>query len=177
MGRTSEESTQNLRRASQPPTGVTVRYDERMPKESDLDATDLPVSEYAFPGPLRDQLVAAILSGEKTSTTSLVAQYELDGEPLPAVGDRAVVVDSAGERVCIEEITDVRVVRLGDVDLVHAIAEGEGFTTVAEWRTGHEEFWHSPEFRAEMGDENFTVDDESQAVLVRFRAEPLTRTV
>lgn len=145
-----------------------------MPETSDLPVPDLPVSEYAFPGPLRDQLVGAILSGEKTSTTSLVAGYELDAEPLPAVGDRAVVIDSAGRPVCIEEVTEVRVVRLADVDLDHAVAEGEGFTTVADWRSGHEEFWHSPEFRAEMGDANFTVDDDTQTVLVRFRTEPLT---
>ncbi|MGO2519684.1 MAG: ASCH domain-containing protein [Microbacterium sp.] len=136
------------------------------------EATDLPVSEYAFPGSLRDQLVGAILSGEKTSTTSLVAGYELEGEPLPAVGDRGIVIDSAGEPVCVEEITEVRIVRLADVDLEHAIAEGEGYTTVAAWRAGHEEFWHSSEFRGEMGDANFTVDDDTRAVLVRFRVLP-----
>lgn len=140
------------------------------------EATDLPVSEYAFPGPLRDQLVAAIVGGEKTSTTSLVAGYERDGEPLPAVGDRAVVIDSAEQPVCIEEIVEVQVVRLADVDLDHAIAEGEGFTTVVDWRIGHEEFWHSPEFRAEMGDPNFVVHDDTRTVLVRFRTEPLSRT-
>lgn len=59
-----------------------------------MPETDLPVSEYAFPGPLRDQLVGAILSGEKTSTTSLVVGYEREGEPLPAVGDRAIVIDN-----------------------------------------------------------------------------------
>lgn len=138
-----------------------------------MPESELPVSEYAFPGPLRDQLVAAILRGEKTTTTSLVAGYELDGEPLPKEGDRAVVIDSAGEPVCIEEITEVRVVRLADVDLDHAVCEGEGFTTVADWRLGHEEFWHSPEFRAAMGDPSFTVDDDTRAVLVRFRTEPL----
>jgi hypothetical protein len=41
----------------------------------------------AFPGPLRDQLVAAILADEKTATTGLVADYERDNEPLP--GPRA----------------------------------------------------------------------------------------
>ncbi|MGM7678384.1 ASCH domain-containing protein [Microbacterium sp. A94] len=138
------------------------------------DATDLPVSEYAFPGPLRDLLVGAILTGEKTSTTSLVTEYELEREPLPAVGDRAVVIDSEGEPVCIEEVIEVRVVRLADVDLDHAVAEGEGFTTIADWRTGHEKFWHSPEFREGMGEASFTVDDDTQTVLVRFRAEPLS---
>lgn len=75
--------------------------------------------------------------------------------------------------MCIEEVTEVRAVRLGDVDLDHAVAEGAGFSTVAEWRTGHEGFWHSSEFRAEMGDPDFTVVDDTLVVLVRFRAEPL----
>jgi hypothetical protein len=29
---------------------------------------ELPVAEFGFPGPLRDQLVAAILAGTKTTT-------------------------------------------------------------------------------------------------------------
>jgi hypothetical protein len=38
-----------------------------------MPADDLPVAEFSFPGPLRDQLVAAILVGAKTTTTGLVA--------------------------------------------------------------------------------------------------------
>jgi hypothetical protein len=34
--------------------------------------TELPTVEFAFPGPLRDRLVAAILDGTKTSTTGLL---------------------------------------------------------------------------------------------------------
>jgi uncharacterized protein YhfF len=60
------------------------------------EVVGLPVEEYGFPGPLRDALVGAILDGRKTSTTSLVVQYELDDEPLPVVGERGVVVDSSG---------------------------------------------------------------------------------
>ncbi|MGN7862277.1 ASCH domain-containing protein [Microbacterium sp. 22303] len=134
---------------------------------------DLPVSEYAFPGPLRDQLIAAIRAGEKTTTTSLLLDYERENDPLPSVGDRAVVIDSEGEPIGIEEIVHVRRARLAEVDLPHAIAEGEGFTTVAEWREGHEGFWHGTEYRASIEDPSFTVDDDTLAVLVRFRFEPI----
>jgi len=128
----------------------------------------LPVEEYGFPGPLRDALVDAILDGRKTSTTSLVAQYTLDDEPLPVVGERGAVVDSAGRYVCITEVSEVRVVPLGSVDVAHAIAEGEGYQSVSDWRAGHEEFWHSPDFRSAMRDPTFTVSDSTEAVLVRF---------
>ena len=55
---------------------------------------DLPRGEYAFPGPLRDRLVTAILAGDKTSTTSLAEGYRAEGTPLPRVGDLEAVVDS-----------------------------------------------------------------------------------
>jgi uncharacterized protein YhfF len=45
---------------------------------------------------LRDQLVAAILAGEKTTTTGLVPDYEHANDPLPSRGLRQAVVDSAG---------------------------------------------------------------------------------
>lgn len=131
--------------------------------------SELPKAEFAFPGPLRDRLVAAILSGAKTTTTGLLAGYEREGEPLPVVGSRSVVVDSADRPVAVIELTEVRVLRLGDVDLAHARDEGEGFETVADWRAGHEQFWHGAEFREYLGDPDFTVDDDTLAVTERFR--------
>jgi uncharacterized protein YhfF len=126
---------------------------------TDLDA--LPPAEFAYPGPLRDRLVAAILSGAKTSTSSLVDEYG-DGEPLPAVGDRSAVVDSDGRRVAAIEVTAVEVVRLGDVDLAHAVDEGEGYETVAQWRDAHEGFWrrYAP---------SVALDDDTLVVAERFR--------
>ena len=117
-----------------------------------MPTDDLPVAEFAFPAPLRDQLVAAILAGEKTTTTGLVADYEHENDPLPAPGLRQVVVDSAGRGVAVIETTAVRVIRLAGVDLDHALGEGEGFTSVAQWRAGHEQFWHSAEMRQALGD-------------------------
>ena len=130
---------------------------------------DLPVAEFAFPGPLRDQLVAAILDGRKTTTSGLVADYEHENEPLPHPGLRQGVIDSAGRRVAVIEITAVRVLRLADVDLAHAVGEGEGYTTVAEWRAGHERFWHSAEVRESLGDPDFTVNDDTLVVAESFR--------
>ena len=134
-----------------------------------MPADDLPVVEFAFPGPLRDQLVAAILAGEKTTTSGLVADYEHENEPLPVPGLRQVVVDSAGSPVAVIETTAVRVVRLAEVDLDHALGEGEGFTSVAEWRAGHEQFWHSAEMRQALGDPAFTVSDDTLVVAQEFR--------
>ncbi|SFF52166.1 Uncharacterized protein YhfF [Actinacidiphila alni] len=129
----------------------------------------LPKAEFAFPGPLRDQLVAAILDGSKTSTTGVVADYEHEGEALPEPGERSVVVDSADRPVAVIETTGVRVVPLGEVDLAHAVDEGEGYATVAEWRAGHELFWHGEEFRTALDDPGYTVTDATPLVLQRFR--------
>jgi uncharacterized protein YhfF len=130
---------------------------------------DLPEFEFAFPGPLRDRLVAAVLDGTKTTTTGLLQDYEIDGEPLPVVGTRAAVVDSAGRRVAVIEVAEVTVRRLGDVDVDHARAEGEGDDSVASWRAGHEDFWHGADYRGWLGDPGFSVHDDTPVVLQRFR--------
>ncbi|MEU6315511.1 ASCH domain-containing protein [Streptomyces sp. NPDC047014] len=133
----------------------------------------LPPYLLGFPGPLRDQLVSAVLSGAKTATTGLLAEYEAEREPLPEPGARSVLVDSAERAVAVVEVTAVEVLRLGDVGLRHALDEGEGYTSVAEWRTAHEEFWHSEPVRAAVGDPAFTVDDDSMVVAERFRVVEL----
>ena len=113
--------------------------------------------------------MAAILSGAKTSTSSLMLGYERENEPLPEVGQLSAVLDSAGRRVAVIEVTEVQIVRLADVDLQHALDEGEGYESVKQWRSGHERFWHSAEVRAEMGDPEFTVNDDTLVIAERFR--------
>lgn len=134
-----------------------------------VDYSTLPVCEFAFPGPLRDKLVSAVLNGSKTSTTSTLVEYGIGQEELPVIGLREVVIDSQGRPVAVIETTDVRQVPLAEVDLQHAIDEGEGFATVAQWRAGHEEFWHSQEMRESLNDPGFTVEDGTMVVLQRFK--------
>lgn len=125
--------------------------------------------EFAFPGPLRDELTGAVLAGRKTSTTGLLIGYEHDDEPLSQVGQRSTMIGSAGQPLAILEVTEVRLLPLGEIDLQHALDEGEGFTSVAGWRTAHERFWHSDQMREHLGDPGFTVDDDTIAVAERFR--------
>ncbi|GHG07713.1 ASCH domain-containing protein [Streptomyces filamentosus] len=122
----------------------------------------------AFPGPLRDRLVAAVLSGEKVATTGLLAEYEIEDEELPEPGERWGLIDSDGREVAVVEVTEVRVLPLGEADLRLALDEGEGYLSVAQWREAHERFWHSEEMREALGDPDFLVDDETPVVVERF---------
>jgi uncharacterized protein YhfF len=58
---------------------------------------------------------------------------------------------------------------MGDVDLAFAIAEGEGFETLEEWRATHVDFFESAERTALLGDPPVTIDEETLVVCTRFR--------
>jgi uncharacterized protein YhfF len=124
---------------------------------------------FAFAGPERDRLVDAVLKGEKTATSSLLAEWLLDDQELPAVGDRREVLDSDDNPVAVIETIAVDVIRLGDVDLALAHEEGEGFESVADWRQVHERFWAEevmPRLPESMAG---PLNDDAQIVVVRFR--------
>ncbi|HEU5211716.1 MAG TPA: ASCH domain-containing protein [Gaiellaceae bacterium] len=106
---------------------------------------------------LRRRLVDAVLSGEKTATAGLLSDYGPD-EQVAEPGDRSVLLGFDDEPVGLVEITEVRVLRAGDVDLQFARDEGEGFETVADWRDAHERFWAGLE-----------ITDDTLVVAERFR--------
>ena len=129
----------------------------------------LPLAEFAFPGPLRDKLVAAILTGEKTTTTGLHEEYLREGRPLEQPGHRSLVIDSDGRPVAVIETLEAELRRFGDVDLQFAIDEGEGFETVEAWREAHVRFFMSPEMVAGLGDPPVVIDDDTIVVCETFR--------
>jgi uncharacterized protein YhfF len=95
---------------------------------------------------LRRKLVAAVLRGDKIATASLREEYSPDtNEQLPQVGESFLLLGYDDEPLGIVRTTELRVVRAGDVDLQFARDEGEGFETVAQWRSAHQRFWSDHE--------------------------------
>ena len=125
--------------------------------------------EFGFPGPLRDRLVAAVLSGAKTATSSLLTEWEQDGDALPLVGERQTVIDSDARPVAVIEIVSATVVALGDVDLQVALDEGEGFESVADWRSAHERYWNEQVQPVLADTSAWPLTDATPVVVERFR--------
>jgi len=133
------------------------------------------ICEFGFPGPLRDRLVTAVLNGTKTATSSLLIEWQLDGEPLPVAGERADVVDSEGRTVGTIEILTADIVRLGDVDDHIARAEGEDYSTAAGWRTEHERFWRDEVSPCLPAGQAPAFTDDLPIVIQWFRLDGLAR--
>jgi len=104
---------------------------------------------------LRRDLVAAVLDGPQDGHVEPSRGVR---EILPAVGQRGLLVEFAERPVGVVEVTDVRVIRVADVDVDFARDEGEGFVSVAEWRAAHEAFWAG-----------HTVTDDTLVVYELFR--------
>lgn len=126
----------------------------------------LPVTAFAFPGPLRDRLTALVLAGTKQATAALVADYIIEGDRIPRPGDREVVIDSDLRPVAIIETTRCEVTTISRVTDEFARAEGEGFADAADWRSAHERFWGSylEDVRRDLGDPSFSLSDSTPVV-------------
>lgn len=81
-----------------------------------------------------DEGARLILSGAKTTTSSLLWEYNKQGKPLPFVGSLSILEDGRGKPVCIVETTWLGVLPFQEVDADFAVAYGEWGDTLASWR-------------------------------------------
>ncbi|XAS77213.1 ASCH domain-containing protein [Dermatophilaceae bacterium Sec6.4] len=119
---------------------------------------------------LGDRLLAAVLRGEKTATSSLAVEY-LSGEPLPRVGERLTLVDHDGRPHGVVETTRVRIIPLHLVGEDVARDEGEGFASAQHWRDAHLAFWKEVTdlVRLDAGDPAWQLRDAEPVVVQWFR--------
>jgi len=85
---------------------------------------------------MADDLLACVLAGDKTATCWSAKHGELT-----TVGKRMVAKDGAGRPRAVIETIDLTQTRFDQVTLAFALAEGEGFASLQEWRDAHERFF------------------------------------
>ena len=94
-------------------------------------------------GCAQDKLAQLTLQGTKTATASSYPVYKADNEPVPAVGDYSIILDSQNQAVCIIQTTQIDIVPFYQVDEEQAYLEGEGDRTLTYWREVHRTFFES----------------------------------
>jgi uncharacterized protein YhfF/GNAT superfamily N-acetyltransferase len=126
---------------------------------------------FASPGPLRDKLTALAIGGGKVVTTGLLAEYEIEGDPVEQPGDISILLDSAERPLALVENVLAKVIRLADMSDQDAIDEGEGYADAAAFRVSHEDHWNGfiDEVRTGLGDPRFAITDDTMVVAERFR--------
>lgn len=90
---------------------------------------------------LADELLALVLQGIKTATADLVWTVEYEARSIPKAGDYSVVLDGAGDALCIIQTTEVTVRPYEDVPAEFAYDEGEGDRSLDYWRQAHWQYF------------------------------------
>lgn len=110
-----------------------------------------------------DELLALVLAGQKTATTSAVPSYEATGDPLPAVGGYSVVLDGDGAPRCVIETTAIAIQPFREVSWEMARREGED-ENLESWREGHIRY-----FTGDGEDEGYTFTWDMPVVFEDFK--------
>jgi len=121
-----------------------------------------PVNAWQF-GVDPDGLAQLVIQGKKTATASGYIFYELENEPLPAVGQYSIILSSKDEPVAIIRIIDVQVMPMDKVPEEFAIAEGEGDLSYEYWWDGHKKY-----FSEELAEYGMEFSDDMPVVCERF---------
>ena len=112
---------------------------------------------------LADELLAAVLAGTKTATSSGVWEYEQGEDGFPKEGDLSIILDGRGHPRALVRTTAVRVATFAEVDAEFARAEGEDDGSLEAWRVGHAAY-----FSRSLAARGAAFDDSVSLVLERF---------
>jgi uncharacterized protein YhfF len=143
-----------------------VEFFERAMAAGVVDSgTPVPTSVWYFgdSAELADELLDLVLHGPKRATAASVSEFELEGEPLPKVGDLSVVTDFHGRPRALLRTSDVRVGPLSSVDDAFAWDEGEGDRTRDGWLRDHTAY-----FQRALPALGLTFDPDMPTVFERF---------
>ncbi|BBF42380.1 hypothetical protein lbkm_1062 [Lachnospiraceae bacterium KM106-2] len=137
-----------------------TEYKRNVPEGTSYEA-------WAFGGitPESPDLLADLTArGIKTATASAYPFYVVEKCPLPQPGDHSIILNRAGDAVCIIRTTKVTVVPFYDVSAEHAYKEGEGDRSLRFWRECHTEA-----FRNELTEIHETFSENMLVVCEEFK--------
>ena len=110
---------------------------------------------------MQTELADLVIAGDKRASAALDRWY--DDETRPKPGDLALILNGAGEPVCVIRTTRVDVMPVTEVSAEFAFEEGEGDKTLAWWLKAHRAFW-----RGEAAREGFEYSDDLDVCCERF---------
>jgi uncharacterized protein YhfF len=113
------------------------RFLDTLPPDSPVRDERYVAESWGDSPQMADELGALISAGTKTATCSALWEYEAEGESLPEIGLKTIVLDGNGDPMCIVETTEVEVWPYDEVDARFAYEEGEGDRSLEYWREVH----------------------------------------
>lgn len=86
---------------------------------------------------IADELLALVLAGTKTATSSALSDYDADDTPIPEAGELSIILDGEGHPAALIRTTEVEIVPFDEVTADFASAEGEDDRSLESWRAEH----------------------------------------
>ena len=152
------------------PKGAGTRLRARIPLAPWRTARE-PFLEFghADDGGAGAELIAKVLSGEKTASISLAREWELEGGT-PKIGQRLPVMDHRGRRHGTVEVVRIAVMPFGEVD-AGCVEEHESGLGADEWRAAQRDYYDRcrEQVAALLEEPAWRLTDAEPLVVLRFK--------
>jgi uncharacterized protein YhfF len=116
-------------------------YLATLPPDSPVRSESYEAESWGDNPQLADELAALIIAGTKTATCSALWEWETEGEAIPTIGLKTILLNSALQPLAVLETTEVTICAYQEVDAAFACDEGEGDLSLQYWREAHWRFF------------------------------------
>jgi uncharacterized protein YhfF len=152
------------------PAGAGTRLRARIPLAPWRTARE-PFLEFGHEddGGAGAELIAKVLSGEKTASISLAREWELEGGT-PKIGQRLPVMDHRGRRHGTVEVVRIAVMPFGEVD-AGSVEEHESGLGADEWRAAQRDYYDRcrAQVASLLEEPGWRLTDAEPLVVLRFK--------
>ena len=107
-------------------------------------------------------LLGLVLEGKKRATASSLWGYEIEGCPIPRIGDMSVITYWDGTPGCVIKTTNVRIIPYREITYDIAKLEGED-DTLESWQRNHKRF-----FTEEGKELGYTFSEDMPVIFEEF---------